>query len=141
VTLTVTNSAGTSTSKVFSSRFMSNNGGSTAVLSQLVGIAPPLPTNLEGFKTCFQGRCGMKISNCLRWSPPADDAPPAFYRIYRDAALTTLLALIPNGAPLRFIDKNRKAGKVYSYYIVAVSDSGAVSAPASITIKPNKCCR
>ncbi|MBA3721428.1 MAG: IPT/TIG domain-containing protein [Parachlamydiaceae bacterium] len=44
VVLTVTNSAGTSTTKVFSSRFMSNNGGPTAVFSKIIKVKLLIPT-------------------------------------------------------------------------------------------------
>lgn len=139
VVLTVTNSAGTSTSKVYLSRFMSNNGGQTAVFRQKVGISPSSPTNLKGKQKCIERCCRTDIVNILTWDPPVENINPAYYAVYRDAALTQLLAKIPQGQPLVFVDSNRKEGKVYTYYVVAVSPARTVSPPASVSIQPKRC--
>lgn len=129
-TLTVTNSAGTSLDKVFSSRFMSNNGGPTAKISQVINVNPFPPTNVRGFQISCRGR----PANVIRWCPPAVGPSPVAYRIYRDASLTDLVATIPGNATLKFVDCNRIPGVVYTYYIVSVSLSGTVSTQVLVSI-------
>jgi PKD repeat protein len=138
VLLTVTNSAGTSTSKIFSSRFMSNNGGPTANLAQIITIPPSPPTDVKGYQICFRCPSWMDFINVIKWNPPSVGQLPIAYRIYRDAALTDLIATVPSNGELKFEDNNREKDKSYTYYILSVSASGAVSTPVSITIKPNK---
>lgn len=138
VMLTVTNSAGTSTSKVFSSRFMSNNGGPTANLSQIINIPPSPPTDAKGFQKSCRYPTQTDLINVIKWSPPSTGELPVAYRIYRDAALTELVATIPASEGLTFEDHNRKKNKTYTYFIVSVSATGTISSAASVTIKPKK---
>lgn len=155
VTLTVMNSAGTSTSKVFSSRFISNNGGPTATLSQIVNILslppppipplPPLPPppfpilfpplNVKGFQKANRFVIQTEYVNILTWEAPIQGTPPVAYHIYRDAALTQLIAVISSKHELEFKDHDRKKGKKYTYFIVSVNKAGAMSSAASITIE------
>lgn len=130
--LTVTNSAGTSTDQVYSSRFMSNNGGPLAIFSQSVNIAPSPPTNLQGKQRSCNHITQKIFNNIIKWDPPANEAPPAQYRIYRDAQLSDPIGTTTD---TQFTDFNRKRCKTYTYYIVSVSAGGSISAPASITIR------
>jgi len=147
VLLTVTNSAGTSTSKVFSSRFMSNNGGPTASLSQIINIPPPIipppsppspPTNVKGFQKSCRYPTQTDLINVIKWNPPSTGVLPVAYRIYRDAAMTDLIAIVPASGPLIFEDHNRKKNKKYTYFILSVSATGTISSTVSVTIKPKK---
>jgi len=136
VTLTVTNSAGTSTTKVFSSGFMSNNGGPTATRTRIIAaLGVPGPINAIGFQIRCRFPSQTNIINILEWSPPVGYAPVA-YLIFRDAALTQLIGNVPGNQPLIFEDPNRKKKETYTYYIVAVNSSGELSSPAVVTIKP-----
>jgi len=134
VMLTVTNSAGTSTFKVFSSRFMSNNGGPTANVSQNVSIPPSPPTKPKGFQKSCRYPTQTDLINVLEWSPPSNGELPVAYRIYRDAALTDLVATIPASGRLKFEDHNRRERKNYTYFIVSVSATGMISTYVSIII-------
>lgn len=134
VTLTVTNSAGTSTSKVFSSRFMSNNGGPSAVFSTIISIGPAPPINLTGFQKECRFVIQSDIINVIRWQAPTSNPKPVSYRIYRDATLSDLLISIPATDPLEYQDHNRKKHKSYTYYIVSVSQQGTISSPDKIII-------
>lgn len=136
VTLTVTNSAGTSTEKVFSSRFMSNNGGPQATLSQLLSIDPLPPTDVEGFQTACKYASQTDLMNVITWAPPAAGVPPVAYQIYRDAALTVLAGTVPATGELVFYDHNRRKNVAYTYYIVSVGPTGEISVPVVITITP-----
>ncbi len=136
-TLTVTNSAGTSTSKVFSSGFMSKNGGPTAVISHTIQSLQPPPTHLRGFQAEYKYPSQTNYVNVLTWSAPASGGLPAFYEVFRDS-LTNLIGTVPGNQPLPFNDPNRKKKTIYTYYIVAVGISGARSAPEVVIIYP-KC--
>lgn len=136
VTLTVTNSAGTSTTQVFSSRFMSNNGGPYATLTQAFEVQPAPPINLRGYQKSCRYLSQTDFINVIKWNAPTIGQLPVAYRIYRDAALTDLVATIPATERLEYADHNRKKGKKYTYYIVSVDAFGIVSVPASITINP-----
>lgn len=137
VTLTVTNSAGTSTTKVFSSRFMSNNGGPSAVRMKSLEVLPDSPNDLKGVQIRCRYPSQTDIVNVLRWKSPLGNWIPAVYQIFRDASLTDLIGIVPGGSgPFKFFDHNRQKNKSYTYYVVAVSSSGARSAPAVVTIEP-----
>ncbi len=136
VTLKVTNSAGTSTSKVFSSRFMSNNGGPTANVSQNINIPPSEPTDARGFQKSCRYLTQTDLINVIKWNPPSHGELPVAYRIYRDAALTDLIATIPASGNLKYEDHNRKKKKNYTYFIVSVSATGMISSSVSVIIKP-----
>lgn len=131
VTLTVTNSAGTSTAHVFSSRFMSNNGGPTATVSQTF---PAPPVNPSGCQESYRYPTQTDIVNVITWLAPSVGPVPVAYRIYRNAALTDLIAAIQAGAPLIFEDHNRRPNQRYTYYVVSVSAQDTVSAPVIIVI-------
>jgi len=133
VSLRVTNSAGTSTSKVFSSRFMSNNGGPTAITSQ---IFPAPPSNVKGCQKCCRRHKKANIVNIITWCPPQTGIAPQEYRLYRDTCLTNLIATIPASCPLRFCDNNRARKTTYSYYLVSVSSDGLLSSYTPLCIKP-----
>lgn len=136
VVLTVTNSAGTSTAKVFSSRFMSNNGGPTATFTQTIGIPPAPPIDVIGFQKSCRYPTRTDIINVIKWDAPTIGVLPIAYRIYRDAGLTNLIGTVPANRRLIFEDHNRKKHKTYTYYLVSVSAAGTVSSPVSITIHP-----
>lgn len=135
VTLTVTNSAGTSTTKVFSSRFMSNNGGPNAILSQTF---PAAPSDGKGCQLYSWYLTQSDIVNVVTWKAPAFGEPPAAYYIYRDILLTDLIAIIPANKPLIFQDHNRTPNTIYTYYITSVSSQGLASSYIAITVNP-KC--
>lgn len=136
VTLTVTNSAGTSTTKVFSSRFMSNNGGPTATRTQTVQSIPFTPENVTGFQKKCKYPSQTDVVNVLKWTE-RDDSETVHFYIYRDS-LDNLIAIVPGTDRLEYFDHNRHKGVAYTYYIFAVSSSGVMSAPAVITIQPNQ---
>jgi PKD repeat protein len=138
VMLTVTNSAGTSTSKVFSSRFMSNNGGPIANISHNINISPSPPTDVKGFQKSCRYPTQTDLINVIKWNPPSIGELPVAYRIYRDAALTDLIATISANLDLKFEDHNRKNKKSYTYFIVSVSAMRTISSSVSVTIKPKK---
>ena len=135
VTLTVTNSAGTSTSQVFSSRFMSNNGGPSATLSQTY---PAAPSDGKGFQNCCRYPTQTDIINVITWNAPAIGELPVAYYIYRDALQTDLIGIVSADGPFKFEDHNRRQNITYTYFIASVSSQGLISSYISVTVQP-KC--
>ncbi len=135
-TLTVTNSSGTSTTQVFSSGFMSKNGGPVAVISHEVQSQQPTPTNLEGFQKKCRYPSQTNYINVLTWNAPASGGVPAFYEIFRDSP-TNLIGTVPGNGLLTFNDPNRRKNTIYTYYLVVVSASGVRSVPETVIIGSN----
>lgn len=71
--------------------------------------------------------------NYIAWTAPYGQTPVS-YKIYRDSALTNLLATIVATEVLHYYDHNRNAHSSYSYYIVSVDQDGSVSEANSVTI-------
>jgi len=134
VTLRVTNSAGTSTFQIFSSRFMSNNGGPSAERTQTIESLPTPPSHLIGYQDRYQTPFRIDIINVLKWNPPVEGWTPVSYKIFRDPALTDLIHTVPGDAPHKYFDHNRHSHTNYTYYVVAVSSTGTFSDPVSLTI-------
>ena len=86
VTLTVTNSAGTSTTQIFTGRTVSNNGGPSAITTQLVSIAPLPPSNFRGIikKNKFLNRTEYILKATWDASSSID---VVLYRIYKSGHL------------------------------------------------------
>lgn len=61
--------------------------------------------------------------NRITWQAP-DGITPAFYRIYRDASLTTLAGTVDSDQ-LQFEDHNRTPNTSYTYVVVAVESGGS----------------
>ncbi len=138
VTLTVTNTAGTSvvSSTTFTGQTFSNYGADFAETSQVVSFAPvpPMPpTNgaitqkVDAFLTqkCYE--------NTITWSPPTSGPAPVYYIIY-DAASTQVLGTItlPASGPLLFVICSKTAHA--TYYIFSVDATGTQSIPLVVSI-------
>lgn len=96
VTLTVTNSAGTSTTQTFTGQTVSNNGGPSARLSQPItissAVSPPLPPS-NFFGVVIKSRCPTKHGCFLiaRWNAsPTENV--ALYRIYNNGMLVETIS-------------------------------------------------
>ncbi|MDR3550864.1 MAG: YncE family protein [Candidatus Babeliales bacterium] len=98
---------------------------------------------LQSFQIVAQG-CKTKnvfltqrdLINKLTWSASGSSLPVS-YSIYRDAALTDLVAMVPATGPLQFFDHNRKPNVVYTYYVVGANAVGTTSDPLSVTVTKN----
>lgn len=154
VTLTVTNTAGTSDSLIFNPAFsnfismfvvfngssLTNNGGPSAVRVDTVtveappiSVFPPRDLRVRERKNIFLVQ--TEINNVLTWKPPLEGSAPVLYKIFRDAALTRLAAIVPANKRLKFVDHNRKECHLYRYFIVSVDEEGNQSEPAEIAIR------
>lgn len=151
VSLTVINSAGTSTTKVFTGRITNRNGGPSATTSQSVTVVvptppspptPPTPANLplpprdvHGFQEANEFATQTDLINVITWKAPTSGSPPVSYIIFSNKALTHHLATIPANGHLRFEASNRKKHHTYVYYIVSVDQFGRESSPIEVIIK------
>lgn len=102
----------------------------------LAGFAPQAPEDLVGHQERNRFFSQIELFNVISWNTPALGTPPVHYRIYRDAALTDLIAAVPANASLKFEDHNRKKNQVYTYFVVSVSETGLVSQASSVTVFP-----
>jgi YVTN family beta-propeller protein len=135
VVLTVTNSAGTSTLKVFSSRFMSNNGGLKATVTQTIDVGLFPPADLKGEQQPNEFLFQSNVFNKITWKKARHGATPILYIIYRDKALQDPIGVVSATEPLVFEDQNIKKGLTYTYFVVAEANNGVSSAPAVVTVK------
>lgn len=129
VILSVTNSAGTSTAKVFSSRSMSNNGDTCAEISQEIIVKPLPPVNFEGT---------VKISNYLLWKSyklvatwlPSATLDVVSYNIYLNGVLVDTVSA---SADLNY-SVSLKNTQATGYEITAVGLQGTESAPIPLHV-------
>jgi DNA-binding beta-propeller fold protein YncE len=100
---------------------------------------PPTPTILSpatvsGRKTHNRFLLQTDFINKITWTAPSSGTVPVAYNIYRDSALTQLVATVPASGPLQYYDHNRQPNVVYTYYIVSVDVHGNVSTANSVTV-------
>lgn len=135
VTLRVTNSAGTSTTQTFTGHTVSNNGGPSALTSQLlsIGLAPTTGAIGRVEKKKFFN----KTEYVLQITFPASTSPDiAFYRIYRNGVVIQIVPAGPAGIPLATsicLDSKVVTG---TFEVAAVNTSGVESPRVPITIIP-----
>jgi len=121
-----------------------NNDPSTSApfIQQVINQSAVLqaPRRFCGCQTSCDFLNKVDRVNVLTWDAPGTGAEPEFYRIYRNAQLTDLVATVPACGVLEYKDKNRQKGRTYTYYIVSGNLNG-ISAAASVTVDPRKKCR
>jgi len=93
------------------------------------------------FATNFQGCIGRNIFlsqteyyNHLTWTASFGGNAPVRYNLYRDAALTELIASIPAWLPLFYNDPKRNLKLNTTYYLVAIDALGNSSMTATTTV-------
>jgi YVTN family beta-propeller protein len=96
----------------------------------------PFQIVLHGCKLQNRFLTHIDLVNKLTWSVSGTTLPVS-YSIYRDAALTELVAIVPTTGPLQFFDHNRLPNVVYTYYLVGTNAVGTTSAPLAITVTQN----
>ena len=100
-------------------------------------VCPPRDLDGKQKRTCHA------IVNIITWKSPESSCGserPAAYRIYRDAALTDLLATIPAPADKRrfgFRDRSAESGRT-TYFVVSVDQFGNQSPSVRVTVVPKK---
>jgi hypothetical protein len=98
----------------------------------LCNVLPPIDP--KGVQCQNRFLTQTEFYNVITWQANSAGNPPVAYEIFRDAGLTQPIARIPGTSPLIFVDHNIKKGIVYTYYIVAVSESGDFSPPAIVSV-------
>jgi hypothetical protein len=129
-TLTVTNSAGTSTTQIFTGRTVSNNGGPNAITSQQVDMPPLPPTNFIG--AIKKIKCPTRYCLTATWNAsPTSDV--VLYRIYRN---NKVVGTVSASQPLTFKKCFRSRYIIQELTIVAVSSDGLESSSVPLQILP-----
>lgn len=152
--LTVINSAGTSTEKVFTGHTMSNNGGPLATTTKQCEIVvqaspttsktpaasalspsllPLPPREVKGILVFNRSFSNSSFFNMITWKAPTGGSQPVAYRIYRDRALTKRVAILP-ATTLKYKDHKIQSKKDYNYYIISVDKFGKKSKPVKALI-------
>lgn len=90
------------------------------------------PSHLHGRQIANRFATQTDLVNHISWDAPTSGAAPVSYRIYRDAALSDLIAVIPAEDSLHFNDHNRRKHHTYTYFIVSVNEAGQFSLPIGI---------
>lgn len=90
----------------------------------------------QGCKTQNSFFTQTDLINKITWSASGTSLPVS-YSLYRDAALTDLIAIIPSVGPLQYLDHNRVPGQTYTYYLTGTNAVGTTSAPIAITVTQN----
>lgn len=89
------------------------------------------PKHVTGKQETNQFVSQKDVINVLKWRAPTKGNKPVLYKIYRDAALTQLIAKVNgSGRAFKYKEHNIKKRKAYTYYIVSVDAFGHVSKPA-----------
>lgn len=124
VTLTVTNSAGTSTTQTFTGQTVSQNGNEAASeLEQVLVVAPIAPSNfaVKLLKNIFLTQ--IDYIHRLTWTPSSDSSVVS-YLIFRNGEL---IATVPASGPYVYFDHNRHKHEEDTYVLVAVNEQGTQS--------------
>lgn len=132
VTLTVTNSAGTSINKIFTGQTVSNNGDETARMTQLITLkskAPEPPTQFSGYVTKKKRFNGTECTNHLSWNPSEDDSVIGYY-LLRDGEFIAEIKAETG----EFLDKKRKNNKRHVYTLTAFNNKGELSSPVFLIL-------
>lgn len=137
VTLTVTNSAGTSTLKTYNGKTVVNNGGPSATTSQSLTFNLLPPANLQGKQVKNRFLNISELVNVLTWNMPMDSMPIQGYHIYRDS-LQNLIGTVLQTAQKRFQfeDHHINEDQTYTYFVVSFDRFGDVSVPATVVVFP-----
>lgn len=125
VTLTVTNSAGTSLIQTFNGQMVYNNGGPQARQTIQLSITLAPPNNPHITQTSDKFLTQACYENTITFSPSTGNVTPASYLIYKDAERTKFVGLVSAAGPLRFTVCERK--KHTTYFIFPQDVNGNVS--------------
>lgn len=132
VTLTITNSAGTSITKVFTGQTMSRNGGRNSLASRTVqiGVKPAPPSHFRGQLIKNEFATQTDYIHRLTWEP-SPDASTVRYKLFRN---DQLIGKISGRGPFTFDDHNRTKDKKDHYVLMAVNRQGRESKPVKLTL-------
>jgi hypothetical protein len=99
-------------------------------------LPPPPPVSITGLASQNRSVLQKELLNIISWTAPVGVPwTPAFYLLYRNAALTDLAGSVPATGPLEFVDHNRQSGTLYTYYLVAVDTLNVHHFLGSVTVR------
>ncbi|MDP1880968.1 MAG: IPT/TIG domain-containing protein [Parachlamydiaceae bacterium] len=90
--------------------------------------------NVKGFQIENKFATQKDIINILQWDPPIEGPQPIKYLIFRKSLKSHPIGKV-SADQFFFLDHNRKKGKKYTYFIVAIDAEENESDPKKITIK------
>jgi len=133
VTLTVTNTAGTSTTQTYTGHMFSNHGGPSATITEVITvIIPPPPPVPPSPPSHFAGKTienkfatQTDIIHRLKWKPSPDPSVSK-YELFRNGKL---IAVVPASGPFVYLDHNRRENVPDIYTLIAITASGVQSLP------------
>lgn len=112
---------------------VTNSGEGTVSVYEVLLFSQPV-SNLCGFQVSSKFLNTTEYVNVLTWSTPLTGPPPVAYKIFRNN-LSNLIAVVPaTGCSLKFADRNRKKGKLTTYFVESVDATGMVSAPVAVQV-------
>jgi len=141
VTLTVTNSAGTSTTLIFTGKTLSNNGNSFATVSQSITAGTPLPPPSIDRPASFKGKIKKKDHKLFLSSKWKKVSGAVAYNIYENGILIKKVTghhFHKRLRPGSVLKEHREAYKKWlhdRYTVRAVGATSILSAPKKIRIK------
>ncbi len=100
-------------------------------------FVPPvnIPYTLKGEQIGNRFLTQTDLVNIITWSAPPNFTP-VFYQIFRDAALTDLAGTVSASEELQFEDHNRRRKQLYTYFVIAVDQSGNTANLGGVTVFP-----
>lgn len=134
VTLTVTNSAGTSTAQTFTGQTVSNHGGPSASFSETIQLFSSQLSNLSWEVVKKKTERGTDYTHILMWKPSNDPSVVA-YQLVRNGRL---IKTVPATGPFVVRDKRGKKNRKDTYVLVAVSADDTRSKPLVAVIPKQK---
>lgn len=109
---------------------------SETLVQRIVNVNPPRQVHGEQFKNRFVSQ--TDIFNKITWKSPSSGNVPVSYKIYDDASLTELLAVVTaknhSQHHFKYAQHNCVKGKTYTYYILSVDAQGGVSSPVEVVV-------
>ena len=102
----------------------------------LVTVFPP--KNVKGHQVKNRFATQTDIVNIITWQAPSEGTRPVAYKIFKDAALTQLIEVVPahDQDRFKFEQHQRRKNRTYTYYLVSVDAAGNQSSAIPVTIKP-----
>lgn len=119
--------------------------GGTSATSPLdqftfIQVTPSIfpPSHVKGFQIKNRFLIQTDIINVITWKNPSSGPRPVAYRVYGNAALTELLAVVSShSGRMSYEQHNQNEDKTYLYYLVSVDAAGNQSTSARVKIQSN----
>jgi len=128
IRLTVTNTAGTSTTQTYTGHMIGKHGGLSATITEIITVINPSPVSPSHFAgKIIENKFATQtdIIHRLKWIPSSDPSVVE-YQLFRNGKL---IAVIPASGPFIYLDHNRREHVPDTYILIAITASGVQSLP------------